>query len=262
MESVVQVVREHGDVKYGAHGEFVKVIQRQLMRAGFPPGGGADGSFGTGTRAAIRMFETANNADKVDGVVDMAIATMIDQDAKTGPAPKPIGQPLIHKATGWPHDDLASLIAFYGDPRGGASVNPRWFSQNIVTVKVPFQLHYDRQPVDSITVHRKCSEAIVQAFENLYEAFGRDYRAIAAANLDKYSGVGNYRMVRGSASKLSCHAFWAAIDIDAEHLPIGHTNPAKNGMEAEAIAAFEKTGAYWGGRFSRPDPMHFQYAHE
>ena len=260
-DSVMQIIRDHGTVGYGAHGEFVKVVQRQLTRAGFSTGG-VDGRFGANTRTAVRLFETANNADKVDGIVDATMAALIDQDAATGPAPKPVMPPTIHKATGFPHDDLSSLIAFYGDPRGGASVNPRWFSQNIVTVKVPFQLHYDRQPVNSITVHRRCSEAMVQAFENLFEAFGRDYDAIVAAHLDKYSGVGNYRMVRGSATKLSCHAFWAAVDIDAEHLPIGHANPTKNGMEEEAITAFEKTGAFWGGRFGRPDPMHFQYAHE
>lgn len=261
MESAVQVVKEHGPVGYHARGEYVKIIQRQLARAGFSPGG-ADGNFGGLTRTAVRLFETANNADKVDGVVDATIAQLIDHDAMTGPAPKPAGSPIVHKVTGFPHDDLASLIAFYGDPRGGANVNPRWFSQNIVTVKVPFQLHYDRAPVNSVTVHRKCADAMVEAFENLFKAFNRDYDAIVAANLDKYSGIGNYRMVRGSATKLSCHAFWAAIDIDAEHLPIGRRNPTKNGMEQEAIDAFAKTGASWGGTFSRPDPMHFQYAHE
>lgn len=260
--SAIQLVQGHGVYKYGDRGQDVKFIQGQLSRAGFNPGN-ADGTFGDQTRDAVRLYEIAGHAERVDGVIDATIAALLDHDAMTGPAPKPIGEPLIHTASGFPHDDLASLIAFYGDPRNGASVNARWLSENVVSVPVPFLLHFDKTPVTAVPFHRKAAQALHDAFDAIWNAYGQDQNAIVAARLDKYSGTGNYRMVRGSATSLSCHAFWAAIDIDAEDLPLGHPNPVLHGMPDQAVKAFKDAGFFWGNDYhARKDPMHFQAAHE
>ena len=69
------------------------------------------------------------------------------------------------------------------------------------------------------------------------------------------------RNVRGSGTKLSAHAFAAAIDLDAEHEPMNRNHTSH--MPQVVIEAFEAEGAYWGGKFrTRQDPMHFQFATE
>ena len=83
--------------------------------------------------------------------------------------------------------------------------------------------------------------------------------ALDASGLSNYSGSYNYRNVRGATS-LSCHAFGAALDIDAEHNPLGATSWH---MPQQVVAAFKSVNATWGGDFiHRKDSQHFQFAHE
>ena len=89
----------------------------------------------------------------------------------------------------------------------------------------------------------------------------RNQPKIEALNLHWYGGCYAPRSVRGSDSKLSCHAFAAAIDLDPEHEPMNRAH--QTNMPQLVIDAFKAEGAYWGGDFrSRQDPMHFQFATE
>jgi hypothetical protein len=68
-----------------------------------------------------------------------------------------------------------------------------------------------------------------------------------------------YRMVRGNATKLSCHSSGTAIDLNATKHPLGKagTFPAEQVPMIRALA--KKYGLKWGGDFkSRPDDMHFE----
>jgi len=71
--------------------------------------------------------------------------------------------------------------------------------------------------------------------------------------LTNWGGSLNFRPVRG-ASSLSMHAYGIAVDIDPAHNQMGTTGR----MPQAVIDAFESRGWYWGGRFSRRDPMHFE----
>lgn len=153
-----------------------------------------------------------------------------------------------------PHDDNASLIAFYGDPR-----KPGWEAENLVHVVVPWRMFYGRTTVSTITFHKKAAPALRAVFSALVRAPG--ITALEAGPMGRYSGSYNQRFVRGSEAKLSVHNFAAAADFDAAN-ELMNTHHVSH-MPQYAIDAFKANGFWWGGDFhSRQDPMHFQFAHE
>ena len=155
----------------------------------------------------------------------------------------------------WPSDNTASLIAFYGKP---------WETPSLLThVAPPFAMYYEGTLIHGILIHTKCAAAVTEALNNAWQAYGMDQKQIDASGLSNYSGSYNYRNVRG-ASSLSCHAFGAALDIDAEHNPMWYAGaPKPFHMPNQVVAAFKSVNATWGGDFThRHDPMHFQFAHE
>lgn len=160
----------------------------------------------------------------------------------------------------WPHDDTASLIGFYGDPRG-----PGWVTANLVAFSPPWAMSYRDDdgkvsPVHHFEVHRKIITPLTSIFACIWEHYGKSQAAIEAVGMQWYGGCFNFRPVRGSA-RLSCHAFGAAIDLDPEQNPMNRSHLSH--MAPAVVDAFKREGAFWGGDFkSRQDPMHFQFAHE
>ena len=68
-----------------------------------------------------------------------------------------------------------------------------------------------------------------------------------------------YRMVRGNATKLSCHSSGTAIDLNATKHALGKigTFPAEKVPMIRALA--KKYGLKWGGDYvNRKDEMHFE----
>jgi hypothetical protein len=53
---------------------------------------------------------------------------------------------------------------------------------------------------------------------------------------------------------LSFHAFGLAVDLNVE----GNYYGTRGNMDPRVVEIFEKWGFEWGGRWSTPDPMHFQ----
>jgi hypothetical protein len=113
--------------------------------------------------------------------------------------------------------------------------------------------------VSSVLVHRKCSDSLLRILGAIKDHYGSQ-AAIDAARMHLFGGVYNFRLMRGGSS-LSIHSWGAAIDLDPERNGLGvKYNAAKGMMPAPVIAAFEKEGWTWGGRWKRPDAMHFQAA--
>ena len=50
------------------------------------------------------------------------------------------------------------------------------------------------------------------------------------------------------------HAFGLALDLNVQRNLYG----TPGGMHPDIVAIFEKWGFEWGGRWDRPDPMHFE----
>lgn len=158
----------------------------------------------------------------------------------------------------WPHDDTQSLIAFYGDPRSSS-----WAAANLVPVTPPWKMLLAWDTAHSIphfAFHKKCAPALSRVFASLWAHFGQDQGAIEHAGLHLWGGAYNYRPIRGS-SRLSCHAFGAAIDLDPDHEPM--TTDGQSHWDKAVVDAFDAEQFWWGGRFhSRQDFMHWQAAHE
>lgn len=127
--------------------------------------------------------------------------------------------------------------------RLGNPLSPGWQDQNLSWIEpVPGQRWQVYKPA-------------AQAFEGLL-------KDLAAVGYPLQSSGGfNYRNMRGS-DKLSQHAFGTAIDINAATNPMlksrGQAVVTDLPPNIEEIAA--KYGLEWGGKWQRPDAMHFEWA--
>lgn len=158
----------------------------------------------------------------------------------------------------WPHDDTQSLVEFYGDPRNGG-----WSDKNLTQISPPWRMYLSWDTAHTIphfAIHRKCLASLQEIFNAIWIWAEQSQDVVERHHLHLWGGAYNYRPIRGS-SRLSCHAFGAAIDIapDTNGMNTHHLS----NMPPEVVQMFKARGWYWGGDFhSRQDPMHFQAAHE
>ena len=152
--------------------------------------------------------------------------------------------------TVWPKDNTAAKNAFYGDFHGKG-----WASTNLIAIKPPFQMYYDKKPMATITVHRKVADAMMVAFTDIWNQCGKDQKKVDQTGASDYGGCFNIRNIAGS-NNWSNHSWACAIDL----------SPGKNGFNmkstfpAMVVDAFKKQGALWGGDYKgRKDPMHFEF---
>lgn len=149
----------------------------------------------------------------------------------------------------WPHDNQAERNAFYGNPANGE------IADQLVPVVPPFQMYFDGKPISKISFHQKAAPALAAALNEIWDYYGHDQAKIDAAGVSKYAGAYNHRMVRGSKTKWSNHAYGCAIDLNAEENGLN----TKGNMPQPVIDAFCRQGWMWGGWYKgRKDPMHFE----
>lgn len=251
MSSLASIVTKD-ILRRGEDGPNVLALQLALSQAGYRVG--QDGDFGPRTEQAVKQFQKQHGLNP-DGIVGPVTATLLDQPhEELVSSAKPL---TTNAAYSWPHDDTASLLAFYGKPWQDSSL--------LVGVPVPFRMTYRGDDnsltlIKTIRFHKRAAEALEKALNMIAVAAKSD--AGVLKHVSNLSGSYNYRPVRGS-SRLSCHAFGAAIDFDAEALPLGKTGIAAKEMPAAVVEAFDSVGFFWGGRYTgRKDSMHFQAAHE
>jgi hypothetical protein len=162
----------------------------------------------------------------------------------------------------WPREWVAGeLDNFYGNPRGaGGRADPAWVQQNLTTIVPPWAMRSDGSAVSKITIHTKCKDSLTRILNAIWDFAERDPAKIKAAHLDEFDGSYNFRMNVNSPSRLSLHAYGAAIDLAAAENPNGAPWRDNGRMLPRwAIDAFLAEGWCWGGDFSAtPDAMHFQ----
>lgn len=257
MSSLSSIVSAGGIIKFGdPDGDDVKALQLALSQAGYKVG--IDGFFGPQTDAAVHQFQRQHGL-AVDGLVGPITAALLDAPhavlLETAKAETTLVKPSAAvDPVRAPHDDTASLLAFYGKP---------WENSQLLTgVPCPWQLFYDGQPWNHpIRFHVKAAPYLEQALNEIWDKAGHDNQSDLLEHVAHFSGSYNYRPVRGS-SRLSTHAFGASIDFDAQRLPLGKAVPASE-MPQEVVTAFDNAGFTWGGRFrGRKDVMHFQWTRE
>lgn len=130
-----------------------------------------------------------------------------------------------------------------------------------------------KQPVISLKIAgssvpvNRGARRIFRWQERCFKKFERLYKDLTERHLDDWGGL--CRNVTGipgpvTTEKASKHAWWLADDIDADENVRG-TDPFKSeiwvkGGNGDCVRLLEATGFTWGGRFSTPDPHHFEVA--
>ena len=99
-------------------------------------------------------------------------------------------------------------------------------------------------------------EAVARDLEGLDGDYGR--------YLWPTSGTFNCRAIAGTSSK-SMHAYGAAIDLSARYGAYWRWGPRPTGERSipyPIVAAFERHGFIWGGKWAHFDSFHFEYRPE
>lgn len=159
----------------------------------------------------------------------------------------------------WPsQSEVLSNRSIYGDPRGRdrTRMSPAWEAANIVYIAPPFRMTYAGQAVKRIRVHRHCAASLSRVLQNLNEAAGGKQATLDHWGVSLFGGVVMYRLMRGGSS-LSIHSYGAAIDLDPARNGLGDATP-RFAEFPQVLQAFAAEGWTWGGRWSRPDGMHWQ----
>lgn len=150
----------------------------------------------------------------------------------------------------WPKDSPETLKQFYGDPGKGE------VERQLIPVVPPFKMYYEGKPIKAIQFHKKAAPALLAALTEIWDKCGHDQAKVDQCGASDYGGSYNKRLIRGSSTVWSNHAYGAAIDLNADENGLG----AKGNMPAFVVAAFQRQGAKWGGTYKgRKDPMHFEF---
>jgi hypothetical protein len=127
---------------------------------------------------------------------------------------------------------------------GRITIHDGWVERNIDRVQLP--------GMAATSCHRVMIPQLLAAVDELLERGLYDHLDPA-----QFAGCFVARHIdRDPAKPLSMHAWGLAIDFNARDNPLGAT-PV---MDPRVVEVFERWGFDWGGRWSRPDGMHFELA--
>jgi hypothetical protein len=186
----------------------------------------------------------------------MTRAQIIAMQKRIGTAPDGIWGPksraacqahlcaLIPLPNPWPASDEVSMIRFYGKP-GIAELGD-----------LPVDglgIEYEGKPVRIIRCHRHIGPSLLRVLQAISAG-------PHAGILKRYAGCYNYRPMR-HGSRMSKHAWGAAIDLDPDHN--GNLTPWPDAatMPLEVMEEFAREGWLSAGAFWGRDAMHFQATH-
>jgi len=193
----------------------------------------------------LSLMALGHDPGAVDGKEGPKLAAALDAYRATLPGAPAKPEPDV-PADPWPDADEASMNAFYGQRGSGENMT-------VMTLPVPLMLYSPEGPeVKSLYVNKKIAKPLYAALDEVSEL---PSHIIAKHEIDVTGGVYNNRKTT-SGSTWSTHSWGAAIDL----------SPRQNGygieptLPQEVVDIFAKHGAEWGGDWSTPDGMHFQWA--
>jgi hypothetical protein len=130
-----------------------------------------------------------------------------------------------------------------------------WAAKNLRRVVIP-QLAGVRgsPPGGALMLHTACADSAVLLFQAWADA---GYIHL----LKTFDGAYAPRFIRGSTVTLSNHSFGTAMDLNYRWNMLGKV-PALAGTEGsvrELVPIANSLGWYWGGHFTNPDGMHFEF---
>ena len=130
----------------------------------------------------------------------------------------------------------------------------------LTMIDLPYTMYYDKQAVNKMRCHKKVAQAFLNVFNDLLKTYG--VAKLNELEITDFGGCFNYRLMRGSRSKLSAHSWGTAIDLDANRNTLKETSATARFARPEykaMIDIFEKHGFASLGRIKGFDFMHFQY---
>ena len=130
----------------------------------------------------------------------------------------------------------------------------------LTMIDLPYTMYYDRQPVKRMRCHVKVAQAFKNVFNEILATYGE--RKINELEINDFGGCFNYRLMRGSKTKLSKHSWGTVIYLDANRITLKETSATARFARIEykaMIDIFEKHGFASLGRLENRDWMHFEY---
>lgn len=183
--------------------------------------------------SARRVVERTLRARLQDGQVLRVRAQGETPFLRYGDAVLP--QMLIKKAFG---EFAARPLA-----TGSIQIQPEWVKRNIKTAPVPI--------IGEVTCHKSLFPQLRAALREVV-ADGLTY----AVDPDDYGGCYNARFIDSNpGGRLSHHSWGIAIDINVAENAFG----SKPDQDERLVAVMEQAGFTWGGRWLKPDGMHFEW---
>jgi len=249
-------------IRQGNEGETVRLWQLFLIGQGYDAGE-ADGRYGLKTFNATVIFQKENGipADGIVGPKTYAKAMLLGYDGTDDtnfdettknwpPAPSSLS-PVVGNAA---KERFFGTTGFTLDESGKVVLNDSWASKNLKMIDVP---QLSKVSTSGGMYFYAPAEKQLQLLWKQWEDAGLLHLVLT------YSGSYNPRLIRGSSTSLSMHAYGAAFDINVAWNKLGAV-PALVGEHGEVRSLVEianKCGFYWGGHFkNRPDGMHFEIA--
>ena len=215
--------------------EHIKKVQSELASLGLY-NGGIDGKLGPITIKAIMAFQRLHPPLAVDGLLGAATLAVL--------FPKPIEDRCDCSV-----DDR--LEECFG--RAGA---------NLVDFILPYPMLLAWE-LNTVINKFSCNGKIKDNLENIFTEVKDYYKidGIKELRLDLFGGCYNHRLMRGG-TKLSLHAYGAAVDLDPAHnqLKWGKDKATLDAKEYDKFwSIVEAHGGYSLGRIKNYDWMHFQF---
>ena len=159
-------------------------------------------------------------------------------------SPTPIVPAAVPQQVGTAEGDLIGRMTFRILRNGFIEPDARWVQASIATAEVPI--------LGRVTCHRLL-------LPQLHAALSEIQRRGLSELLDPadYGGCYVPRFIdRDPSRALSMHAFGLAIDLNVTSNQLG----TEGDMDPRVVEIFDRWGFAWGGRWSPPDPMHFELA--
>jgi hypothetical protein len=151
---------------------------------------------------------------------------------------------------------LNEIIATFGNIYeyigADGQLDPRWQSDFLVKVSLPFPLRLAWNPSQIIT-QMSCHQRMPGVYTSVFGAIQE--RGLQAA-VTSFGGCFAFRPQR-TGSKLSAHSWGIAIDLNTE----SNAQGSWGNMDARVVEIFRNAGFEWGGDWAGKtrDPMHFQF---
>ncbi|HJR45469.1 MAG TPA: M15 family metallopeptidase [Actinomycetota bacterium] len=154
------------------------------------------------------------------------------------PAPvEPVEQP---EPVGQAEGGAIGTMSFRILKDGFIDPDPEWVAANIATGEVAL--------LGTLTCHRL-------VFPQLHAAMTEIADAGLSGEVGDYGGCYVPRFIDRDPNKpLSMHAFGLAFDINVSTNQLG----TRGDQHPQVVEILERWGFAWGGRWARPDPMHFE----